>query len=60
MTAALNPNTLITVYAICLRASCWHGEFYCENFKTAGTKELSPQRLRELALEHSDYWRVRD
>ena len=29
----------ITVCASCLRASCWQGEFYCDDYKSAGTVE---------------------
>ena len=55
-TTDLPPNLLITVCAACLQASCWQGEFYCEQYKTANTTELTVKRLRALAREHPDYW----
>ncbi|MCG8417611.1 MAG: hypothetical protein MJE77_06660 [Proteobacteria bacterium] len=46
----------ITVCSACLRASCWHGEFYCDEYKEAGTVEKSIEDLRALDLEHESYW----
>lgn len=43
---------LITVCDSCLRASCWHGEFFCEQHKEAGTKKLTESELNTLNLEH--------
>lgn len=47
----------ITICDNCLRASCWQGYFYCERYKEAGTTEKTIAELKELALEHSDWWR---
>lgn len=52
----MNNNTLITVCSECKRACCWQGEFMCDDAINASTKELSVKRLKELSLEHSDYW----
>lgn len=30
----------ITVCSACLQESCWKGEFYCDEYKTAGTVEI--------------------
>lgn len=46
----------VTVCDACEKASCWQGEFYCDDYKTAGTKELSVAELEVLDLEHPDYW----
>jgi hypothetical protein len=46
----------VTVCDNCLQASCWQGEFYCDNYKTAGTTEKTRKELAKLALESSDYW----
>ena len=46
----------ITVCDICLQASCWKGIFMCWGSDTAGTEEKTEDELKELALEHSDYW----
>ncbi len=50
-------DDVITVCDNCLTASCWLGEFYCEQYKTAGTVEKTVAELKELNLEHSDYWK---
>lgn len=46
----------ITVCSECLQASCWQGEFYCDNARTAGTVEKTRAELEALALEHPHYW----
>lgn len=48
---------LVTVCASCLRAACWQGEFYCDDYRTAGTVDKTVAELRALALEHPDFWR---
>lgn len=55
MTSA-KARELITVCSNCLRASCWQGEFYCEEYKTAGTVEKTISELYELGLEHESWW----
>ena len=47
---------LITVCDACLRASCWHGIFFCDNYMTAGTTKKTSRELRKLNLEHPDYY----
>jgi len=44
----------VTVCNSCLTASCWHGEFYCQRAKTAGTVEKLASELRALDAEHPD------
>lgn len=46
----------VTVCSKCLRACCWQGEFYCEEYRQAGTTEKSRAELEALALEHPCYW----
>jgi heterodisulfide reductase subunit C len=53
-------DEMITVCSACLKASCWHGEFYCEDYRTAGAVEKTRGELVELSLEHPDYWKSRD
>ncbi|MFW9879538.1 MAG: hypothetical protein ACFFG0_41205 [Candidatus Thorarchaeota archaeon] len=36
----------------CLRASCWHGDFMCEDAQNVGTKIMKASELRELSIEH--------
>lgn len=49
-------DQLITVCAECNRAACWMGEFYCEKYITAGTRQLTIKKLKQLALEHPHWW----
>lgn len=46
----------VTVCSACLRACCWQGEFYCNDYKTAGTVEKPISELAELSREHPSYW----
>lgn len=46
----------VTVCAACGCASCWQGAFYCEEYKTAGTRQVSLGALREAKLESPHYW----
>ena len=45
-------NRVITVCDACLTASCWHGEFMCEESRYAGTIEKTVEELNLLHLEH--------
>jgi len=49
-------DKLVTVCDSCLCACCWQGEFYCEEFKTAGTVEKTIRELKKLNIEDSGYW----
>lgn len=49
-------NRKVTVCASCLRASCWHYDFICNDHRTAGIVEKTVGELRKLKLEHSSYW----
>jgi epoxyqueuosine reductase QueG len=55
-TAMSSGEREITVCDRCLRACCWQGEFYCDDYKTAGTKKLPISELKRLDREHPDYW----
>ena len=46
----------VTVCEACRRASCWQGEFYCEEYRTAGTVQETRSALALLALESKHYW----
>jgi len=48
----------VTVCGNCLTASCWQGEFYCENYKSAGTTTKTRKELARLKRESSDYWKT--
>lgn len=47
----------VTICAACLCASCWQGEFYCDQAKTAGTVEKTVRELWQGNVrEDSGYW----
>lgn len=46
----------VTVCDKCLRASCWQGDFYCDEARTAGTVEKHVSELTAMALESPHYW----
>lgn len=52
----MSDERKVTVCGACGRASCWQGEFYCEEYKVAGTRQVSIGALREAKLESPDYW----
>ena len=56
MTADATEDRMVTVCDACFTACCWQGIFLCEESRSAGTTELPVSKLREMALEHSDYW----
>ena len=52
----LSPDTLVTVCAECLTASCWHYKFVCEKYRTADIVQKTVAELMELGREHPDNW----
>jgi hypothetical protein len=50
-------QTVVIVCDSCLRACCWQGIFYCDDYRIAGTTQKTVAELRALGLEHPDYWR---
>jgi hypothetical protein len=46
----------VTVCGKCLQASCWAGEFMCEESREAGTTEMSIEKLRLLQYENPEWW----
>lgn len=56
-------DRLITVCSACLRASCWHGNFMCDDAVGAGTVRKTVRELAALNREHPSYYsvaRIRD
>ena len=49
-------NKLIEVCDKCFTASCWYGEFMCDNSIQAGTTLKTVAELKNLNLEHKDNW----
>jgi hypothetical protein len=56
----MKDEKMVTVCDKCQRAACWQGLFYCDDYVSAGTVDLPVSRLRELDLEHPDYWEDED
>lgn len=52
-----DDTKIVVVCAACLTACCWQGKFYCNEYKTAGTKKMTVKELRALNREHEGYWR---
>lgn len=53
-----DPRKFVTVCDNCLRASCWQGEFMCQNSKYSGTVDLPVSTLLALNLESPDYFNI--
>lgn len=53
----LRDSDKITVCASCLRACCWQGSFFCDNYREADIIDKTVKELKKLKLEHSDYWK---
>ncbi len=46
----------VMVCDACLRASCWYGEFMCDDARSAGLTVLTVGDLIKLGSEHEDNW----
>ena len=40
----------------CNKASCWYGEFMCDEAQMAGTIKMPISKLKKLGLEDKSYW----
>lgn len=49
---------LVTVCSACRTASCWHHEFVCDDYRSAGVIDLPASELRKLGLEHESNYSV--
>ena len=49
-------NKVIEVCSSCLTASCWYGEFLCQDSKHTGTELKTVAELRKLKSEHEENW----
>ena len=52
----MNTNSLIRVCDNCKQASCWLGQYMCDNADYAGTIDLPVKELRKLNLEDESFW----
>lgn len=56
MSTQLPKNREITVCDKCLRASCWHGIWMCDDAIGAGLIQLPRWKLDELNREHPSHY----
>ena len=49
-------ESVVSVCAACFRASCWQGQFYCDNSRSADVVKLPVKELRRKGLESEHYW----
>lgn len=49
---------LVTICSVCRCASCWHGEFLCEESRDAGTVDVLASVLRGEDREHPDHFSI--
>jgi len=56
----LKDDVEITVCAKCLQASCWHGEFMCEEALESGITTKTVGELRKLKFKDPDNWEHED
>lgn len=54
----MSDTRKVTVCASCLQASCWHGEFYCDKYRTADITEKTVDELDALGLEHPSNYSI--
>lgn len=52
----MDATKLIQVCDKCLTASCWYGEFMCDEARHACLTVMTIQDLRRLNLEHEENW----
>lgn len=52
----MNDKKIIEVCDKCKKASCWYGEFMCEENRNAGTKLVTISELKKLKYENEEYW----
>jgi hypothetical protein len=53
----MEEDKLVTVCDHCQKASCWQGDFMCEDARNAGNYNMPVSELKKLKLESPDYWK---
>lgn len=53
----IKNDDIITICDSCLRACCWQGIFFCDNYRNSGIVDKTVKELKKLNLEHLDYWK---
>lgn len=51
-----NEKRLVQVCDNCGRACCWHGDFFCDEYKNAGLKLKTVKALNQSKLEHASHY----
>ena len=54
----LKDHYKVTVCDNCKRSACLQGSFYCDEYQSAGITQMSVKDLRELDLEHPEFWLI--
>lgn len=52
----MTPEPRIDVCDKCFRRSCWDGIAMCDEARNAGLVKKTVAQLRQLAVEHPDYY----
>ena len=58
MSEIMDDDRKVWVCAACLCASCWHGEFYCQQYRNANIVEKTVKELNELNYEHPSHYSI--
>ena len=53
---AMRQDYWVIVCDKCLTASCWHGEFICQQSQSAGVTKKLASELKALNLEHPSHY----
>lgn len=53
----LKDERQVTVCASCFMASCWQGQFMCEDARTSSAVDKNLSELKSMGLESAHYWR---
>lgn len=52
----MDEDYWVVVCSRCHCASCWHGEFLCEEARDADVRQLPASKLRQLGHEHPHHF----
>lgn len=51
-----NPDQVVVVCSACGTASCWHGDFYCDESRGADIEKTTRGVLDTKGLEHPSHY----
>jgi len=58
--AEKNTGDSIAVCSSCFAHTCFMGEFYCEDYKTAGVTYRTAEQLDEIGVEHPSWYQKKE